>query len=89
MQGCKGSTVTAPRNQMASGPRSPVRIRMQSSSGRMKILPSPIRPSGPERAASMIAFTVGSTKYSGKVNGPSMEGTGGRGGAWKATRGGL
>ena len=36
-----------------------------------------------------ITFTVGSTKYSGKVNGSSMEGTGGRGGAWKATRGGL
>ncbi len=36
-----------------------------------------------------ITFTVGSTKYSGKVSGSSMEGTGGRGGAWKATRGGL
>ena len=36
-----------------------------------------------------ITFTVGSTKYSGKVNGSTMEGTGGRGGTWKATRGGL
>jgi methyltransferase family protein len=34
-----------------------------------------------------ITFTVGSTKYSGKVNGTSMEGTGGRGGTWKATKG--
>ena len=36
-----------------------------------------------------ITFTVGSTKDSGKVSVSSMEGTGGRGGAWKATRGGL
>jgi hypothetical protein len=35
-----------------------------------------------------ISFTVGSTKYSGRVNGKTMEGTGGRGGAWKATRAG-
>src|SRR4051812_36468649 len=39
-------------------------MRMQSSSGRMKILPSPMRPSGPVRPASMMAFTVGSTKSS-------------------------
>src|SRR5207244_5020825 len=51
-------------HQMASGPRSPVRMRMQSSSGRMKIFPSPMRPSGPVRPASMIALTVGSTKSS-------------------------
>ena len=51
-------------HQMASGPRSPVRMRMQSSSGRMKIFPSPIRPSGPGRPAVTIAFTVGSTKSS-------------------------
>src|SRR4051794_20194281 len=50
--------------QMASGPHSPVRIRMQSSIGRMKILPSPIFPSGPLRPAWMIALTVGSTKSS-------------------------
>ena len=36
-----------------------------------------------------ITFTVGSTKYSGKVNGSTMEGTGGRGGTWKASRGAL
>src|SRR6516162_8934779 len=51
-------------HQIASGPRSPVRMRMQSSSGRIKILPSPLRPSGPVRPASMIALTVGSTKSS-------------------------
>jgi hypothetical protein len=34
-----------------------------------------------------ITFTVGSTKYTGKVNGTTMEGTGGRGGTWKATKG--
>jgi Methyltransferase domain len=34
-----------------------------------------------------ITFTVGSTKYTGKVNGTTMEGTGGRGGSWKATKG--
>src|SRR5262249_33672219 len=50
--------------QMASGPRSPVRMRMQSSRGRMKILPSPMRPSGPVRPASRMAWTVGSTKSS-------------------------
>src|SRR5271157_68649 len=50
--------------QIASGPRSPVRMRMQSSRGRMKILPSPILPSGPLRPASRMAFTVGSTKSS-------------------------
>lgn len=33
-----------------------------------------------------VMFTAGSTKYTGKVNGTTMQGTGGRGGAWKATR---
>jgi hypothetical protein len=36
---------------MASRPRSPVRMRMQSSSGRTKILPSPICPVSGVRAA--------------------------------------
>src|ERR1700676_4826736 len=53
-----------PVDQIASGPRSPVRMRMQSSRGRMKILPSPMRPSGPVRPASMMALTVGSAKSS-------------------------
>src|SRR5262249_50686974 len=54
----------ADAHYIASGPLSPVRIRMQSSSGRMKIFPSPILPSGPLRPASRIALTVGSTKSS-------------------------
>ena len=43
---------------IASGPRSPVRIRMHSSIGRMKILPSPM---SPVRAPSMMASIVFST----------------------------
>ena len=35
--------------QMASSPRSPVRILTHSSIGRMKILPSPISPATPDR----------------------------------------
>ena len=50
--------------QMASPPRSPVRIRMHSSIGSTMILPSPTAPSGPERQALMIASMVGSTNAS-------------------------
>ena len=49
-------------DHIASGPRSPVRMRMPFSRGRMKILPSPMLPSGPLRPASRMAFIVGSTK---------------------------
>lgn len=50
--------------QIASGPRSPVLIRMQSSSGNTKILPSPIWPLSPVRPPLMMALIVGSTKAS-------------------------
>jgi hypothetical protein len=46
---------------MAALPFSPVRIRMHSSNGVTKILPSPIFP---ERADAMIASMVGLTKAS-------------------------
>ena len=46
---------------MASGPCSPVRMRMQSSIGRTKIFPSPIRP---VRAPAMMPSSVVSTKSS-------------------------
>jgi len=52
------------RAQIASGPRSPVRIRMQSSIGRTKIFPSPISPVSPVRPPWMMALMVGSTKSS-------------------------
>ena len=45
-------------------PRSPVRMRTQSSSGSTKILPSPIWPVSPVRAAWTIASTVASTNAS-------------------------
>ncbi len=45
-------------------PRSPVRMRMQSSSGRTKILPSPISPLLPLRPPLMMALIVGSTNSS-------------------------
>src|SRR5262249_17248542 len=51
-------------HQMASGPRSPVRIRTHSDRGRTAIIPSPIIPSGPLRLAFRIAPIVGSTKSS-------------------------
>ena len=41
---------------MASLPRSPVRMRMQSSSGSTKILPSPISPFAPDRPPRMMAL---------------------------------
>src|SRR5262249_13831310 len=53
-----------PAHQIASGPRSPVRIRTQSTSGSTAIMPSPIMPSGPLRLAVRIAWIVGSTKSS-------------------------
>ena len=43
---------------MVRSPRSPVRMRTASSTGRMKILPSPI---SPVRAAAAIASTTAST----------------------------
>ena len=58
------STAIRIRGQMASEPRSPVRMRMQSSSGRMKILPSPISPCGPLRPPLTMAAIVGSTNSS-------------------------
>ena len=45
-----------------SSPRSPVRIRTPSTTGRTKILPSP---TSPVRAASMIAATTVSDDESG------------------------
>jgi hypothetical protein len=34
-----------------------------------------------------IRFTAGGTQYTGRVNGNTIEGTGGPGGSWRATRG--
>src|SRR5439155_15021860 len=45
----------------AAGPRSPVRMRTTSSTGEMKIFPSPIRP---VRAPPMIASTASATRSS-------------------------
>ena len=49
---------------MASLPRSPVRMRTQSSIGRTKILPSPTCPVSGVRAAWTIDSTAASTKAS-------------------------
>ena len=55
------SAPTRWRAYMASGPRSPVRIRITSSTGTIKILPSPTRPVA---AASQIASIARSTMLS-------------------------
>ena len=59
--GCRGDATRSRRStnrrrhQMASDPRSPVRMRRQSSSGSTKILPSPISPFSPVRAPLRMA----------------------------------
>ena len=59
-----GGSLVLPARQMASPPRSPVLIRMHSSRGITKILPSPILPSGSVRPPLMMASIVGCTKLS-------------------------
>src|SRR5262249_33468726 len=53
-----------PQGPIAAVPRSPVRMRTQSSSARTTIFPSPTVPVGPVRAECTMASTAASTNAS-------------------------